>query len=615
MKAIRSLLKNDYPFFSLVKRSKTLVLSLICLFGLVTYQTVTAQVKIGNNPNTINSNSLLELESTNKGFLPPRIALNDLNSVAPLTGTVPSGMLVYSSGGALVDGFYYWNGSSWRQIGTTTSDLITKTADCSLNKTEKFVLASNDITVTLPAVASADNGLEITIKNIGAHTDLITIKGNGTATIDGNTETNLTKNNAQTFVASDGNWIIKNSKKYEDYVMTIDEHSSWTTIKEAIEFLNEHMTTPVVIKLTDDEYDIAETITINLPFPVTFEGVSYGHASIIAANGLSNKPMFRCVSECYFKMLAFDATTLSGYGTHAGEDGIRLLGIGTYNEVKDCSFDGFYNAILDSTNAELWLFETDINNAHNNGLLIHGATPGVIVKVAETDFIGCTNGVNMSKGTQATIQLASGGYYNTTGTAILYQPSTFTNFLSISITGNSWDNLGSYISGFDFSRSDGRDANAIVESNAGTGDQRPNCFINVINSTTSVSLTALNQWYKANWGSNTFEEVCKWTVSSNRITYQPANHRNGVFTVSGNLTVNANSQNISICIVKNGNIALQFGETTLRVVTSDQPSQFSFNAFVKDIAPGDYFEIWYSNATSSGKTIKIQDIQWAVNTQ
>jgi len=57
------------------------------------------QVKIGNNPDSINSNSLLELESTNKGFLPPRVALNSISSVTPLTGKVTAGMLLYSTGG------------------------------------------------------------------------------------------------------------------------------------------------------------------------------------------------------------------------------------------------------------------------------------------------------------------------------------------------------------------------------------------------------------------------------------------------------------------------------------------------------------------------------------
>jgi hypothetical protein len=314
-------------------------------------------------------------------------------------------------------------------------------------------------------------------------------------------------------------------------------------------------------------------------------------------------------------MLSFDATTLSGYGTSAGEDAIRLAGSGTYNEVKDCSFDRFYNSILDSSNAELWVFECDISNAQANGILIHSGSPGVVVKVAETDFIACNVGVNLSKATNATIQLASGGNYNSGGTSILYQPSTFTSFTSISITGNSWNNSGNYISGFDFTRSDGRDANAIIESNAGMGDQRPNCFINVLNSTTTKTLTTQNTWYKADWGTNTSSETCKITISGNKITYQPTNRRNGIFTVSGNLSVNSSSQNISIGIVKNGNSAIRYGETTLRVTTTNQPFQFSFIVYLNDIAPGDYFEIYYSNATSSGKIVTIQDIQWQANTQ
>src|SRR6185436_17213795 len=76
-----------------------------------------AQVKIGDNPNTINANSLLELESTNKGFLPPRVALSSVTSASPLTAPVPTGMIVYSSGGSVSNGSYMWNGSKWQSFG------------------------------------------------------------------------------------------------------------------------------------------------------------------------------------------------------------------------------------------------------------------------------------------------------------------------------------------------------------------------------------------------------------------------------------------------------------------------------------------------------------------
>lgn len=574
-----------------------------------------AQVKIGTNPNTIDANSLLELESTNKGFLPPRVALNSTTSVSPLSGTVPAGMLVFSIGGTLTDGYYYWNSAQWKLIATSDMNVVSKTADATLLKSETMVLASNDITLTLPSITASDNGMTITVKNAGTHIDLITVQGNGGATIDGQVTSKLTRYVGETYVATGGNWIIKGKGRRSENFLEVSANSSWTTIEEVIEYLDLHMTGPSVIRLGEETYDISSTININLAYSLTFQGISYGSATIAAASGLAGQPMFRCTSECYFKMLSFDATTLAGYGTAAGEDAIRLLGSGTYNEVKDCSFDRFYNTIFDSTDAELWVFETDISNAQNNGILIHGANSGVTVKVAETDFIGCNNGVNMSKGSGATIQLASGGYYSITGTAILYQPSTFTGFSSITITGNSWDNSGTYISGFDFTRTDGRDANAIVESNGGMGDQKPNCFINVLNSSTNKTLTTQNTWYKADWGTNTSEEISKWTIAGNKITYQPTNRRNGVFTVSGNLSVNSSNQNISIGIVKNGVTTTRYGETTLRVTTSGQPFQFSFIAYLNDIAPGDYYEIYYSNATSNGKVVTIQDIQWHANTQ
>lgn len=77
---------------------------------------VKAQVKIGDNPNTIDANALLEMESSNKGLLAPRVAINDLNSPSPLTAPVSSGMIVYSQGGTVSNGFYFWNGSQWLQV-------------------------------------------------------------------------------------------------------------------------------------------------------------------------------------------------------------------------------------------------------------------------------------------------------------------------------------------------------------------------------------------------------------------------------------------------------------------------------------------------------------------
>jgi hypothetical protein len=576
-----------------------------------------AQVKIGDNPNTINANSLLELESTNKGFLPPRVALNSTASVAPLTGAVTAGMLVYSSGGTLADGYYYWNGTAWRLVATSELNTVTKSATATLTKNETFVLASNDIILTLPAITASDNGLSITIKNVGSHVDLVTVKGGSSVTIDGDTMATLTRYVGQTFVANGGNWVIKNKDRKAANMLDVNVNSSWTTLQEVVEFLDAHMTAPAVVRLDEEMYDLAATLTINLPYAVTFQGPSYGHSTIAAASGLAGKPMFRCVSSCYFKMLQFDATTLSGYGTNINEDAIRFTGSGTYNEVKDCTFDRFYKTILDSTNAEIWVFETDISNARHSGIMVHGNTPGVIVKVAETDFIGCARGINLDKATNATIQLASGGYYNATAndTAIVYHAASFTSFTSISIAGNSWNNIGKYIEGFDFSRADGRDANAILVSNAGMGDKKPYSYITVLNnSTNAVTIPTANTWIKANWGANTSYNTCKWTIVNNKITYQPNNKLNGWFTITGNLSVDNPNRIVSIGIVKNGVSSVRYGETTVRTNTTAQPYQFSFVVYLEDIAPGDYFEVFVTSS-SNNDNVMVQDIQWLANAQ
>ncbi len=76
---------------------------------------LTAQVKIGNNPTSIEPSALLELESTNQGILIPR-----MTSTERMTILNPAiGLLVYDTT-SINKGFYYYDGTSWKQISETT---------------------------------------------------------------------------------------------------------------------------------------------------------------------------------------------------------------------------------------------------------------------------------------------------------------------------------------------------------------------------------------------------------------------------------------------------------------------------------------------------------------
>ena len=90
----------------------------IVFFILISVQ-LFAQTGIGTT--TPEASAKLDISSTNKGFLPPRVTLTSItdNTTIPNPAT---GLLVYNTGNnvGLVAGYYYWNGSSWATIATAT---------------------------------------------------------------------------------------------------------------------------------------------------------------------------------------------------------------------------------------------------------------------------------------------------------------------------------------------------------------------------------------------------------------------------------------------------------------------------------------------------------------
>lgn len=75
-----------------------------------------AQTGIGTT--TPNASAKLDVSSTNKGFLPPRISLIDAYDQTTISSPA-TGLLVYCKGDAgLAAGYYFWNGNAWATIAT-----------------------------------------------------------------------------------------------------------------------------------------------------------------------------------------------------------------------------------------------------------------------------------------------------------------------------------------------------------------------------------------------------------------------------------------------------------------------------------------------------------------
>jgi hypothetical protein len=78
-----------------------------------------AQTGIGTI--TPNASAKLDVYSTNKGFLPPRVTLTSATDGSTIASPA-EGLLVYNLGSVgLQAGYYYWNGANWATIATTSS--------------------------------------------------------------------------------------------------------------------------------------------------------------------------------------------------------------------------------------------------------------------------------------------------------------------------------------------------------------------------------------------------------------------------------------------------------------------------------------------------------------
>jgi hypothetical protein len=143
-----------------------------------------AQTGIGTT--TPNASAKLEVAATDKGFLPPRVALTASNVFSPIVGTAANatGLLVYNTASAgatpnnVVPGYYYWNGTAWIQI---SGGLVieTKTASFSLGAADNnklfFINSASTVTVSVPTLPI---GFSCQLIQTGAGT--ITFAGSGT---------------------------------------------------------------------------------------------------------------------------------------------------------------------------------------------------------------------------------------------------------------------------------------------------------------------------------------------------------------------------------------------------------------------------------------------------
>lgn len=117
---------------------------------------VSGQVGIGTtNPNP---SSELEIVSTNRGMLIPRINLTDVTLITPIVSAPTTSLLVWNSNASLIGGFgegyYYWDGSKW--VALISTNLISTFTTSAHNTLD---MAYDQGGVGMGRTINADNGL------------------------------------------------------------------------------------------------------------------------------------------------------------------------------------------------------------------------------------------------------------------------------------------------------------------------------------------------------------------------------------------------------------------------------------------------------------------------
>lgn len=178
---------------------------------LISFVSFSQNVGIGATSFTPNAASMLEVQSTDAGFLMPRMTAAERAAMNPLPAAA-KGLAVYQTDGA--QGVYYNTSSTttpaWSHLVGAKVKTITSGDSPYTAGDETTILAnaaSGAITVNLPAASGVADQV-YTIKKTDASND-VTIDGNGSETIDGATTATLSNQYEFYTIISDGsNWHI-----------------------------------------------------------------------------------------------------------------------------------------------------------------------------------------------------------------------------------------------------------------------------------------------------------------------------------------------------------------------------------------------------------------------
>lgn len=278
----------------------------------------------------------------------------------------------------------------------------------------------------------------------------------------------------------------------------------YTDLKTACEVA---YSAPTEILLDGGTFNVADTITINNANIIAIRGIGRGGTIIQSATGLTNKPMFTVSTDLYIDKLTIDGSVLADYGDLSTENCFNVSGSNAYVDFQNSVIVGFYDQFyFTGTGSSAFIFNSVFSDVVNSSVRVN--TIGInTIDVETNSFNNCIKSFYLEQSSDGKFDIINNLFENTSNNiAIYYVPTTngtdnYVLHTNNAVIGNKFNNVGLFSSGFDYTRTDSRDANIFVSSNAGREDKKPHAKINMIDNATTTTITNINTWYKVNFSS------------------------------------------------------------------------------------------------------------------
>lgn len=355
--------------------------------------------------------------------------------------------------------------------------------------------------------------------------------------------------------------------------LTVGTNGQYTTIKAAVDWFNASATSNIEILLAAEHHLVTDTITVNNPSRNLFiRGLGSSVSFIDAHTGLTGKPMFNFKSYCDISKCQAVGSTLTNYGTATNENFITFnTNSNIYSEITDIQINGFKIGVADLIGVDIFLFNYIISDC-GEAVRVDYSSTGIALTTLDMEvgnIINCPIGVYLKKAllSDFLIMHVIFKHTNSGDIAMLYDGNNF-NFNGIgNIFNCTYNNLGTFMSGFDFSRADGRDADIEVIGNAGSEDMVPHSKINIIDNTATTTITTGNTYYNLNG------IIPEWTIDFDVAATA------GTFTITYNGQTTSNiAYNATVATIKSALEALtNITTVTVIQITASKAWNIDFN--------------------------------------